>query len=67
MTSGSIIGALAASVLGQARADDALSVLDIAPTLLTDGPQASREEDPRQEDGREEVAAVSPVTRQPTR
>lgn len=42
MTSGSIIGALAASVLGQARADDALSVLDIAPTLLTDGPQASR-------------------------
>jgi hypothetical protein len=42
MTSGCIIGALAAEVLGQDGADAALSVLDIAPALLVDGPQVSR-------------------------
>ncbi|MBO9670985.1 MAG: DUF1338 family protein [Sphingobium sp.] len=42
MTSGSIIGRLAASVLGHQRADFALSVLEVAPALLADGPRASR-------------------------
>ncbi|HEY1125365.1 MAG TPA: DUF1338 family protein [Sphingobium sp.] len=42
MTSRSIIGQLAAAILGQDRADYALSVLEIAPALLADGPRASR-------------------------
>lgn len=42
MTSGSIIGRLAASALGQDRADAALSVLEIAPALLEEGAQPSR-------------------------